>query len=250
MTVDLGGRLAGLAPPVQQAIGRVVEAAVESLGDSLACIALYGSGAEKRLRASSDVNLLFVLKRFDPAQTDTLRAELQAAEAAIRLDAMFVLEHELPAAAEAFASKFADMRRRHIVLFGEDRLADLQVPRAAAIFRNRQILLNLILRLRHDALLRADHEEQLARSIADAASPLRAAAAALTELNGGSAESPRAALEAFAAALPEPDWPEVMGRIVEAREKLVLPPGVAGAMLRRLMALAEALRRAFNELPA
>jgi predicted nucleotidyltransferase len=250
MTVDLGSRLAGLAQPVQQAIGRVVEAAVESLGNDLACIALYGSGAEKRLRASSDVNLLIVLKRFQGGEHEALRAELQTAEAAVRLDAMFVLEQELPAAAEAFASKFADIRRRHLVLYGENVLANLQVPRAAAIFRNRQILLNLILRLRHDVVMRGNHEEQLARSVADAASPLRAAAAALIELRGGKVESPRAALERFAAGLPERDWSEVLGRIVEAREKLMLQPGTAEAEILRLMALAEALRAAFAELPA
>jgi len=250
MTVDLGGRLAGLAQPVQHAIGRVVEAAAESLDDGLVSIVLYGSGAEKRLRPSSDVNLLFVLKRFDRGKHEALRAELLTAEAAVRLDAMFVLEHELPAAAEAFASKFADVRRRHLLLYGEDLLARLEVPRAAAIFRNRQILLNLILRLRHDLFMRADREEQLARSVADAAAPLRAAAAALTELRGGKVESPRAALAAFAAGLPERDWPEVLGRIVEARETLVLPPGIAETVIRRLMALAESLRTAFGELPA
>jgi len=249
MKAALQDRLADLPAPVQQALTLVVDAAVEHLGDDLRCIALFGSGAEKRLRTTSDVNLLFVLRRFDRARADLLRSDLRAAEAAVRLEAMFVLERELAPAAEAFAGKFADIRSRHLILHGEDLLADLTIPRAAAIFRNRQILLNLILRLRHDYLLRGLREEQLARVVAEAAAPLRAAAASLAELRGGVVESPRAALEDFVRTLTEAEWPAVLRRITEARENAILPAGVAGDTLCRLIDLAEALRAAFDALP-
>ena len=61
---------------------------------------------------------------------------------------MFLLESEIPSAVECFAQKFADILRRHRVLFGKEVFAARQVPRGPEIFRLRQILLNLTLRLR------------------------------------------------------------------------------------------------------
>jgi hypothetical protein len=248
MTVSLDQALSGLPDTVQRVLRDVVAAAQQALGPNLRCLALFGSGAEKRLRATSDVNLLFVLAAFEQAQVDGLRAELRTAEAAARVDAMFLLERELPLAAEAFAGKFADIRRRHVILHGDDLVRGLEIPRRAAIFRNRQLLLNLILRLRHAYVLQSLREEQAALVVAEAAAPLRAAAASLAELKGGTVESPRAALESFVATLPERDWPEVLGRLTEARVETILPPGVAGPTILRLVALAEHLRAAFDAL--
>jgi hypothetical protein len=132
------------------------------------------------------------------------------------------------------------------VLLGEDVATRLEIPRAAAIFRNRQILLNLI--LRHAFVFQGVREEQMARIVADTAPPLRACAAALAELNGGRVDTPRAALEAFAATLPERDWPDLLGRISEARDQAALPPGTAADTLLRLVELAGRLRDAFDTL--
>ena len=46
-------------PAVRQVVEGLVEAAQRAFGDDLKSAILYGSGAEGRLRATSDVNLLF-----------------------------------------------------------------------------------------------------------------------------------------------------------------------------------------------
>jgi hypothetical protein len=174
------------------AVRAFVDAAVATLGPDLRSIVLFGSGAEGRLRATSDVNLMLVLRRFDLARADGLREPLRVAQTTARLAPMFVLESELGEAATAFANKFTDIEQRHRVLHGDDPLAGLAIPRAAAIARLRQVLLNTVLRLRGRYLAQSPNEARLAVVVADLAGPLRAAAATMLSLEGKPAASPRA----------------------------------------------------------
>ena len=72
------------------------------------------------------------------------------------------------------------------------------------IFRLRQILLNLTLRLREAYVTRGQHAEQAARVLADTLGPLRAAAATLLELEGAPNSDSNAALAAVAASFGAP----------------------------------------------
>jgi hypothetical protein len=112
---------------------------------------------------------------------------------------MFLLESEIPAAVECFAQKFADILRRHRVIFGREVFAATKVPRAPEIFRLRQILLNLTLRLREAYVSRGQRAEQVVRVLTEALGPLRAAAATLLELEGTPNSDSDAALKAAAA---------------------------------------------------
>src|SRR3982751_4149136 len=95
----------GLPETIERTITGFVDASRQAFGRDLVSIVLFGSGAEQNLRATSDVNILLVLKRFDQAQADGLREPLRFAHAAIELNAMFMLETEVPLAMEAFAVK-------------------------------------------------------------------------------------------------------------------------------------------------
>src|SRR2546422_35963 len=126
---------------VVHALEGFVDAARASFGADLHSIVLYGSGAEGRLRSTSDVNGIVVLAAFDGQKAAALREAMRVAHAAVKLDAMFLLRAEIAAAAEAFADKFADIRRRRQVLHGDDPFLQLSVPRAAEMARLRQVLL-------------------------------------------------------------------------------------------------------------
>lgn len=219
---------------IELELNRFVDAARAAAGADLIAAVLFGSAAEDRLRAASDVNLVLVLRRLEPATLDALHGPLVVAEAAIRLRTMFLLADEIADAANAFALKFDDIRRRHRVLYGADPFADLEIPRAAAIAQLRQVLLNLLLRLRGQLASRRGRDEQLALAVADAAGPLRACAAELLSLEGEPAPGPREALERVAGRpLPE---------ISEAREKLRLPAGQGARALGELIELCAQLR--------
>jgi hypothetical protein len=211
-----------------------------ALGDRLRSVILYGSAAEGRLRATSDVNLLFVLKAFD-ASVDAFRDPFRFAKAAANVTAMFVLETELPDAAEAFAQKFADIGRRHLVLYGDDVVANISIPRAALVVRLRQVLLNLSIRLREMYVERSLREEQCAITVAESAAPLRTSAASILELEGRGSLHPKEALETLVAELRRAEFTDLLPHISEAREQRALPSGRAAAYLFATLQLAGAL---------
>ena len=239
-----------LPPNVDRVLTGFVEEARSAFGHDLRAIVLYGSGAEGKLRATSDVNLLLVLSAFEQAGADQLREPLRLAQAAIRLRAMFLLESELQPAMAAFAVKFGDILRRHRVLYGDDPFAAVNsISRGDRIVRLKQTLLNLTLRLREAYIARSLREEQLVAMIADMAGPLRSCAATLLELEGRQAVSSREALQQVAASLPGgAEWAEGISLISEARQERTLAPGVAAPTHFHLIELARLMWTRANAL--
>jgi len=235
-----------LPEPVSQALGLFADAARAAFGTNLRSLILFGSAAEGKLRATSDVNVLIVLRTLERNELDAIREPLRAAQAAIDLQAMFVLESELPAAAEAFANKFDDIRWRHVVLVGDDVVNTLTISRDALVRRVRQVLLNQTLRLRDAYAERSLREEQAAAVIADAAGPLRTAAAAILELEGRAASDPKSALATLVVGSP---FAAVLPYISEARERRMLAPGTAAGVLFDVARLAQWMHQRAAELP-
>lgn len=235
-----------MPPPLPEEIQRhldvFVAAAQTAFGDDLAAAVLFGSAADGQVRATSDVNLLLLLKRFTPASADALRGPLRLAHAAIDLQVMFLLESELTQAADAFAVKFADIIARHRVLLGVDPFASLHTSRDAVLRRLRQVLLNQQVRMRERYMLLSLNEEQLAGAIADAAGPLRSAAASLAQLEGKSAQSGKQALETFVDQLGDPALHTALQAMSKARETARLAPGQALPAFTSLMTITERLR--------
>jgi predicted nucleotidyltransferase len=234
-----------LPEAVARTLAMFVAAVETHLGANLRSIVLFGSAAENRLRATSDVNVVVVLSAFDRQQVDGLSETLAAANAAIRLNVMWLLESEIAAAVEAFSVKFADIIRRHRVLRGPDPFQAITVPRHAAIARLRQVLLNLVLRLRASYALDSRREERLTVVLAETAGPLRASAAEILELESGKRLPPREALEQVARDLPGEGWPQVLEAIRQARQDRALAAGSAAPMIAKTIDLAyQLLRRA------
>lgn len=230
-----------LPAPVAAALTTVVSAAKASLDSDLRSIVLFGSAAENRLRSTSDVNVAVVLRAFDAQRISALSETLLAVRAAVRLNVMWLLEHEIPYASEAFAVKFADILRRRRVLWGSDPFESLSVPREMAIARLRQVLMNLIMRLRASYAMHSHHEERLAALLADVAGPLRASAAEILELEGSKPPPPREALARVAGTLPGGNWDSVLAAIHDAREGKGVEPGTAGPVLLKVIDLASHL---------
>src|SRR5262249_20839195 len=105
MTAGEVGPLEGLPAPVATVLADFIAAACEAFASDLVSIVLFGSAAEGRLSPTSDVNILLVLRAFDAGRSDKLREAYRAAEAAIRLRAMYLLDSEVATASELFAQK-------------------------------------------------------------------------------------------------------------------------------------------------
>lgn len=228
-----------LPPNVGRVLAGFIAQARSAFDNDLRAVVLYGSGAEGKLRATSDVNLLLMLLAFEQQKADQLREPLRLAQAAIRLKTMFLLESEIRPAMQAFAVKFADIMRRRRVLYGDDPFVGIAISRNDSIVRLKQTLLNLTLRLREAYIARGLREEQLVAMIADMAGPLRSCAATLLELEGKSVESHKEALHQVATSLPAgAGRAEEISRISEARQERTLAPGVAAPTLFHLIELA------------
>jgi predicted nucleotidyltransferase len=241
--------LSDLPSQVSRVLKEFIDAAHRAFARNLKSVILFGSAAEGRLRATSDVNVILLLAQFDQRGAEALREPLRVAQAAIRLSPMFIVEAELPSAITAFAEKFSDILRRRRILFGPDPFVGVTIPRAVVMARLDQVLLNLVLRLREAYVMRGLREEQLALAVADAAGPLRSSAATLLELQGKPTPSGKEALETIVKLTAKKEWHEVLPRLSEAREKRILPAGVAGATLLRLSEIAISLRTDISRLP-
>lgn len=234
--------MSDLPVAVDKSINAFVDSAKTAFGADLSAIVIYGSAAEGRLRATSDVNMLLVLKRFEQAGADQMREPLRLARAAIELNAMFLLEDEMAMAMEAFAVKFADIVARHRVLFGADPFAKLDPSREALARRLKQVLLNLQLRLRERYVLLSLREEQLALVIAEAAGPLRSSAASLLHLEGQAVLAPKEALEKVVTEMADANFASVLLQMSTAREDRQLEPGQASPTLMGLIEVTRRLR--------
>jgi predicted nucleotidyltransferase len=244
----LDAAVSDLPPQVARVLTEFVDEARTALGETLRAILLFGSAAEGRMRATSDVNVAVVLTAFDPARVAGLRPALERAHAAVRLEVLWLVHTEAAAAADAFPVKFDDILRRHRMLHGAYPFEGLTVSRQATIARLRQVLLNQILRLRAAFAVDGGREERLALRVADAAAPLRVSAADILELEGGPVLAPREALAQVAEGWSSPARAAVLAAISEARQTRHLEPGRAAETLLGVMDLAGYLHQRASRL--
>jgi hypothetical protein len=228
-----------LPRPVVVVLEEFVAALLQATGPRLDSVILFGSAAEGRLRATSDVNLLVIAEGLTLPELDVVRPTLQAGRSAAGLTVMFLEKLELANAMEAFAVKFTDIKARHRVLYGKSPLDSFEITREATLRRVRQVLLNLTVRLRERYVIDGDHEERLARILADITGPIRASAATLVALRDGRTLAPKAALEAIFAG--EGSWDSSLSGLSAVHRDEHLAPGATrrlfGEVLRLLTAL-------------
>ena len=236
--------LEDLPRPVALVLEELVATLLEVAGPQLDSVILFGSGAEGRLRSTSDLNLLVVAGGLTLDKLDALRRAFLTGRSAAGLTVMFVEKAELPRAMEAFAVKFTDIKARHRVLYGNSPLESVEITREATVRRVRQVLLNLTLRLREQYVIDGEHEERLARIVADVTGPIRACAATLIALKDGRTLAPKIALEeVFAGGA----WDECLTGISAVHRGEHLPPGATRRLYAEVLRLLVALdERAFS----
>ena len=223
---------------VQTVLRGFLASAQKTFAEDLIAAVLFGSAAEGGLRKSSDLNLLLVLHRYAPERAQLVRNDLATAEAAILLRVMFLVQDEIPAACEAFAQKFSDILRRRVVLLGPDPFAGVVVPHAAQVRRLRQVLLNLVLRLRQ---VHAGHEGGSRTGLlmmADSIGALRSSAMLLLHLEGQSAATSKQALLDVAKQSAGGRFIGAVEKFSLLRENATLPPADAEQVMVAMMALA------------
>jgi len=232
---------ADLPVNVQQILSGFVATAQRAFGEDLLSAVLFGSAADGSLRKSSDVNLILVLRRYDPARAQQVRNDLATAEAAILLRVMFLVQDEIPAACEAFAQKFSDILRRRMVLLGSDPFDGVSVPHSAQVRRLRQVLLNLLLRLREVHAGQESGSRSTLNMLADSTGALRSSAVLLLVLEGRAAPKPKQALLDVAEQVAPGKYSAPLAKLSQLRETATLPDADAHEVMLAMMELAAAM---------
>jgi hypothetical protein len=231
----------GLPAKIRTVLAEFLMGAQNAFAEDLVSAVLFGSAAEGALRKSSDVNLILILRRYEPARAEKLRGDLGAAEAAILLRVMFLVQDEIPAACEAFAQKFSDILRRRTVLWGPDPFTGISIPRPAQVRRLRQVLLNLLLRLREVHAGSESNSRFTLRLLADSTGALRSSASLLLLLEGGNAPNPKQSLIQVAEQIAPGKFTTAMTRLSQLRETASLSESDAHAVMIAMMELAAAM---------
>ncbi len=98
-------------------------------GDNLKSVVLYGSAVTGEFHKDySDVNLLCVLARLDAPTLRALNPAIASWTKQGQPPPMLFSQDELARSADVFAIELIDMKAARRVLYGEDPLAELEVP--------------------------------------------------------------------------------------------------------------------------
>jgi predicted nucleotidyltransferase len=170
---------------VLDAISRYRDALQSAAKENLHSLVLYGGLARGRFRPGrSDINIIIVIKDDSLSCLAAIAPILRDAWRDIRLEPFIMTLADVPRAAHAFAPKMLDIKRSHVVLFGDDPFADLTIDPRDVARRVEQELRNLSMRLRRRFVAAEDDALRLRDALDDAAVTLRVDFNALLDLVG------------------------------------------------------------------
>lgn len=173
----------GAPPAITAALDRLREELARAAGQNLAGLILYGGLARGRYRpGKSDVNVVVLLHEASAAALTAIAPALRTAWRAAGVDPLLLPLAEVPRAADAFPTKFLDIKNHHIILTGADPFTQLELTREQIRQRTEQGLRNLLLRLRHHWVTAGGDSASLARALLRVARPLALELEALLQL--------------------------------------------------------------------
>lgn len=154
-------------------------------GQNLAGLILYGGLARGRFRpGKSDVNVVVLLREATPSALAKIAPVLKKAWRAAAVEPLLLTLAEVARAADVFPTKFLDIKSHHVVLFGENPFAGVEVSHEHVRLRVEQELRNLLMRLRRQYLTTMDDSTLLARALTNVVRPFALELAALLQLVG------------------------------------------------------------------
>lgn len=141
--------------------------------DAIRSAILYGGAARGTWRGvRSDLNLLIIAQHYTVAGLEAMERALTEAAHAFRCEPLYLAQSELQEFAKRFPSKWLDIQRRHLVLFGDDSLSQVSVDRAFLKERTAQEVFTLLLRMRRRYAAVIGNEPAMLRVLSDIARPL------------------------------------------------------------------------------
>ncbi len=163
---------------VKQKLDELVTSLKKGLEEDLVAVLVHGSAARGGWKAGSDVDLVIVVKDAARTRLESIANALQGARWSARVEAMILVDAEIPRAADVFPVFYDDLRRHHAVLHGNDPFSSLVIEDHHVRLRVEQELREVQIRLRRAVIDALGSPESLrggvARKIKQVRSPLRA----------------------------------------------------------------------------
>lgn len=147
----------------EEKLTEIVRRLQEASGENLQSIVLYGSTARGDFHASkSDLNLLCVLKSARAAELARIASVVRWWCGPMREPAPRIFtQEELVRSADVFSIELLDIGAAHRVLFGEDLVAEIEVPMNLHRVQVEHELRIALQKLRDHFLRASDNEQQL-----------------------------------------------------------------------------------------
>ena len=188
---DLADALDGFCRKLQRA-----------LGEQLISVILYGGVAKGEfVPGSSDVNVMMVIRDSTVELLERISPILDQARRDIHLSLLLLTERDLAPATEVFSTKFQDIQRYHIVLFGTDAAGQINVTQERLRRQCAREIMNLQLRLRQFYLQRMRRPEMIENTLKAVISPFLTTLSVLLELSTGEGTATKVATVASASKL-------------------------------------------------
>jgi len=175
-----------LPAPVLETLELLCEDLSRTLGEDLVCVTLFGSAARGDYDPeSSDLNVMILTKSMRLDDLEAIMEPLHAAMARTPMAPMLVEEHDLTRSTDVFPLRFLDIQRNHHVLFGEDRIGQIEIAWENLRLRVEQEIKSLLLELRTFYLYTSRRPEALAKKLKEGMGRFLASVGALIYLRDG-----------------------------------------------------------------
>lgn len=174
-----------LPPDIRQALTQFVDTLEQTFKSGLLSVVLYGSAARgDYVPASSDINVMVVLKEFDIPQLQRIVGPVQWARSEVRLEPFILTLEELRRSADVFPLKYMEIKRGYEVLAGEDLMSLIFVHSEHLRLACEREAKSMVLRLRQMYMLRAGLRPALREALIQHSNPFLRLAENALELTG------------------------------------------------------------------
>lgn len=152
---------------MKQKLESFVETLKEALGDDLQAVVLYGAACESsRAVSEQEVQLMILCHELKTKQLDALTKPIHRwLKKKYPLPKLFTLER-LKASTDVFPIECLELSSRHEILYGEDVIAGLEVPKANLRLQLETEFKGKLLQLRESYILLKGNPKYLAKMMA------------------------------------------------------------------------------------
>jgi predicted nucleotidyltransferase len=185
MKPEISEKLTHLPQKSKDVIIEFSDKLVDSLGENLSSVILFGSAAEgEYIEDKSDINVLIILHNVRVVDLIVvMETGKKFAKKGLAVPFIFEREH-IETSLDTFPIEFSDMRKRHILLYGADPLIKAEIERTNLRYQCEREFKSILVNLRRGFIQTGGKKENLETLLSGSLSSVLAACRGLIWLKG------------------------------------------------------------------